>query len=888
VPLFAGARLGPYEILSALGAGGMGEVYRARDTRLHRDVALKVLPEGFALDPDRLARFRREAQVLASLNHPNIGAIHGLEETDPSTSSGQAVCALVLELVEGPTLADRIAQGPMPVDEALAIAQQIADALEAAHEQGVVHRDLKPANIKVRPDGAVKVLDFGLAKALGNEAGPSTGTPAIVTNSPTLSMAMTGAGVILGTAAYMAPEQARGKVVDRRADIWAFGVVLYEMLTGKTLFTGETASDTLASVLKEQPDVDRLPWQVRRLLRSCLEKDPRKRLRDIGDMRLLLNEPPPRDDAATTQSSRVRLLPWALAGVFLAAAAAVAFVHFRESAPTPRNARFQMGTPDKTSLIAFRVSPDGRFLAFSASEAGGGAGGVRRLWVRPLDSLEARVLAGTDGAGQMFWSPDSAFLGFFAQGKLKKVRVTGGPPEALCDALNSGRGSWSRDGTIIFAPGPVEPIYRVPAAGGVPIAVTRLAAAESHYTPEFLPDGRRFLFWVTGTAEPDARGIYVGSLDGTAPIRILRDDSTSTPVYAPPAESSRSGHLLFQRENTLMAQPFDPERVQVTGDVFPIAEPVGQFSVSGNGVLAYAYGVGWQAGSSELVWLDRTGKELESAGPPGIYNNFRLSPDEKRIAFDRSGPSVPAPDIWVLDAVRGVTSRLTFDTAADNLPIWSPDGLRVLFPARRGGAFDLYIQGATGAGQEEPLIKMGTPSGWGSDWSQDGRFVLYQRPGTTTGQDLWIAPQAGDRNPFPYLQAPFNEQNGVFSPDGRWIAYVSDESGRNEVYVQAFPLSTEKRQISTTGGSDPAWRKDGTELFYLAADRNLMTTPVKAGGAMFEPGTPKALFQVPGNVTRRSYAAGSTGQRFLVSRPVGEVANTPVTVVMNWQAELAK
>ena len=797
----------------------------------------------------------------------------------------------MLELVDGPTLAALIAQGPMTLDDALPIARQIADALEAAHEQGVIHRDLKPANIKVRPDGAVKVLDFGLAKAFASTDVRHSSGPTAVTNSPTLSVAMTGAGMILGTAAYMAPEQARGRVVDKRADVWAFGVVLYEMLTGKTLFTGETASDTLASVLKEQPDVNVLPSQVRRLLRSCLEKDPRKRLRDIGDVRLLLDEAPPRDDAPTKQPGRMRLLPWALAGVFFVAAAAVAFVHFRESPPAERSVRFQVTSPEKSTIGAFGLSPDGRYLAMIVSEAG-----RSRLWVRPLDSLDAQPLPGTDGADWPFWSPDSRFIGFNAQGKLKKIAVAGGPPQSLCDAPSTAHGAWSRDGIIVFAPGPGSPLQRVPADGGVPVPVTTPGPGENHVTPDFIASGPRFFYTVARGTKPESNGVFVGSLDGSPSVRLLPDQSNA--VYVPPLTPAGHGHLVFRREGSLMAQPFDVERLRIVGEMFPLAGQVGAmsgsltgvggtqgaFSASVNGVVAFA--AGNVARDVDIVWLDRTGKQLQSASPPGVYDDFRLAADERRIVFGRSESS--NSDIWVLDMLRGVTSRLTSDPATDNLPIWSPDGLRVLFPSRRSGAFDLYIEPATGAAQEKLLIKMGTPNGWGTDWSQDGNLILYQRPGTKTGQDLWIAPQVSDRQPFPYLQSPFNEQHGVFSPDGRWIAYVSDESGRDEVYVQGFPLSSEKRQISTNGASDPNWRKDGTELFYLAADRNLMAVPVKARGTTFEPGGPKALFQVPGNLTRRSYAVGSTGQRFLVSRPLGETTGTPVTVVTNWQAAVRK
>jgi serine/threonine protein kinase len=859
--LTAGTRLGPYEILAPIGAGGMGEVYRARDTKLDRDVAIKVLPPSFAQDPERLARFEREAKVLASLNHPNIAQIYGIEER-----------ALIMELVDGQTL-----PGPLPLETALNYARQIADALETAHEKNIIHRDLKPANIMITPAGVVKVLDFGLA-ALPNR--DHEGADPV--NSPTLTISPTRAGMILGTAAYMSPEQARGKAVDKRADIWAFGVVLYEMLTGKRLFEGETVSDTLAQVLTKQPDWEQVPAKVRRLLKKCLEKDPKKRLRDIGDAWELLEDAP---IAAAPSRSRVSVAGWIAAAMLLLALIGLSFVHFRKAPPPEeRSVRFQVPWPEKSSDAIFRLSPDGRYLAIAGS-----LNSSSRLWVRPLDSLEARVLPGTEEARFPFWSPDSAFIGFFAQGKLKRIALAGGPPQAICDAPRGLGGTWNRDGVIVFTPDFGMPLYRVPAAGGGPAPVTKLAGSVGHAWPQFLPRTDRFLYFGfgVGLGKREASGIYVGSLDEKPPVHIL---AGSAATYAPPDASSNTGYLLFLRERTLMAQSFDPERLRLRGDLVPLAEPVGTevlgflpaFSVSDGGVLAYSSGE--EGANRELVWLDRTGKLIGSAGPPGEYSNFRLSPDEKRIVMDRSAPQ-SAPDIWVLDLLRGVTSRLTFDPATDNLPIWSPDGQRVVFPSSRKGLFDLYIKAASGAGQEELLIKLGTPTGWATDWSRDGRFILYQIPGVNTGQDLWIAPQFGDRKPFPYLQTQFNEQEGAFSPDGRWIAYVSDESGRDEIYVQAFPLSGEKHEISTGGGSEPYWKEDGRELFYMAADRNLMAVPVTLGTTI-TPGTPKALFPVPASALRHSYAVTADGQRFLVTRSAGEMP--PITVVLNWQAELKK
>ena len=878
--LTPGTRLGPYEIHAQIGVGGMGEVYRATDTNLNRPVAIKVLPESVGADGERLARFQREAQLLASLSHLNIASIYGLERAEGTT-------ALVMELVEGSTLADRIAQGAIPMNEAMPIAMQIADAFEAAHEQRIIHRDLKPSNVKIRPDGTVKVLDFGLAKAMD----PSPAGTSNFSMSPTITTpAMTQVGLILGTAAYMSPEQARGKSVDRRADIWAFGCVLFEMLSGRRAFEAEDVSLTLARVLERQIDLSPLPSdvpaRVRQILALCLRKDPRQRIGDIHDVRLALEgsfETPSRSDSAVTApaSTRLRIAALAIvAALAVVVAATLAFVHFRERPAAQGSVRFQVPPPDKSAILTFALSPDGRHLAFVAT------GERSKLWVRPIDSVDARELPGTEGVrsatGQLFWSPDSNSIGFVAEGKLKKVSINGGPPQTLTDVLNSTRASWGRERVIVMAPGPGAPLSRLPEAGGISAAVTKPRVGENHFTPEFLPDGRHVLYFVGGST-PETNGVYLTSLDeGAQPVRLLADATTAR--FTRSDAAGASGHLLFIREETLMAQLFDPETFRLTGDIFPVAEPVSQFSVSANGALAYTSGT--TAARQELLWMDRTGKQLGSAGPPGDYANFRLSPDEKSVAFNRLGAG---QDIWVLDIARGVPSRITFDAQTDNLPIWSHDGLRILWPSSRTGSFDLYVKPASGTGEDQLLIKMGTANGWGTDWSRDGKWVLYQRPGNTTGQDLWVAPQSpndsSEQKPVPYLQSMFNEQNGVFSPDGHWVAYVSNESGRDEVYVQAFPLTNEKHRVSAAGGTDPAWRKDGGELFYLAADRNLMAVPVRVSAKTFEPGIPKALFPVPGTNVRRAYVPSTNG-RFLIAKPVEENATVPITVVLNWHARV--
>ncbi len=890
--LTTGAHLGSYQVLAAIGAGGMGEVYRARDTKLNRDVALKVLPDAFTADPDRLARFKREAHVLASLNHPNIAHIYGLEDAGP-------VSALVMELVDGATLAELIeTRRGLPLDEVLPIARQIAEALETAHELGIVHRDLKPANVKVRDDGTVKVLDFGLAKALSPEHAASS---VDAMNSPTLTAQATELGIILGTAAYIAPEQAKGKPVDRRADIWAFGVVLYEMLTGQRGYDAEDVSDTLAAVLTRDVNWKALPTDVPprllALLRDCLVRDPKQRLRDIGDARRVLDQiiagvPDPAAVIAPSpaRSSSARALPWAVAAVALMGAATLTFVHFREKPPARQTVRLQVPAPEKSSITGFALSPDGRYLAFATvggSVSGVGVGATTKLWLRPIDSLDGRAVPGTEGTAvlqdQFFWSPDSEFIGFVTQdGKLKKVQVNGGPPQTLVSVGPNAHGAWGKDGIILLVRGGGAPIQRVPDSGGALVDVRKIGGG-SQFQPQFLPDGRHFLYYVVGVSS-EANGIYVASLEEDTQAKRLLPDSTVA-KYVPSEVPGRSGYLLFVRDTTLMAQPFDMDTVTMMGQMFPVAESVDRFSVSQNGALAYM--AGGPTFRQELLWVDRSGKPLGVAAAAAEYRTVRLSPDEKSIAFHRTeGANV---DVWVLDLVRGVPSRITFDPAADNLPIWSPDGRRILWPSRRSGNFDLYIKAASGTGQDEKLITMGTVSGWATDWSRDGKFVLYQRPGEKTGQDLWIAPQTGDasgepQKPFPYLASPFTEGNGMFSPDGRWIAYESDESGRVEVYVQDFPSTHQKVPISTGGGTNPAWSKNGGELFYLAADGNLMAVPYRATVTTFEPGAGKVLFPLTRPGVRRNYAVTGDG-RFLIGKPVEENISEPVTMVLNWLDE---
>ncbi|MGQ0732685.1 MAG: protein kinase domain-containing protein [Acidobacteriota bacterium] len=913
--LSSGSRVGPYEIVALLGAGGMGEVYRARDAKLNREVAIKVLLPAVATDADRLARFSREAQVLASVNHPNIAAIYGLEEAF-SPDAGQAgVRALVMELVEGPTIADlleasvhasasdatgatsalRAGAGTprgLPQDEALDIARQIADALEAAHEQGIIHRDLKPANIKVRPDGTVKVLDFGLAKAL--DTGVAARPDAAM--SPTLSMHATQAGIILGTAAYMSPEQARGRPVDRRADIWAFGAVLFEMLTGKRAFDGEDASVTLASVIKDEPPWSLLPADVpppvRRLLRRCLEKDPKRRLSAVGDARLDLEEArtQPEDTAAGTAGSRpapgpapspaTARVPWATAAIAALALAGVSLIWapWRPAAPPPR-VSFEITTASEglNSQVNIALSPNGRHLVARIDQ-----GGINRLWLRALDRVDGVPLQGTDNATFPFWSPDSRHIGFFADGKLKIIDILGGPPQSVTEAPGGGGGAWNGEGTIVFAPRAAGPLFRVAVSGGDPVQVTELDASRGesgHRYPQFLPDGVHFLFFARSlTGEESAT--HIGSLESRERTRLI--DSATSVRFASP------NLLLFLRESTLMAHRFDPSRREIVGEPFRVVEGVASGNNFQAGVTATDTGVlAYRPGSANrgltMRWIDRRGARGDAVGTPGVYENPRLSPDGTRLAYHSQDRGA---DIWVTDLARGATTRFTFDPGTDNVPVWSPDGARIAFVSNReGGVFNVYHRSASGTGEDELLLK--TPNNKTlNDWSADGRYLLYEENDPKTGSDLWVLPMTGDRTPMRVLDTRFNERGGAFSPDGRWIAYASDENGANEVYVRTFPVSGGKWQVSTGRGFSPRWRPDGKELFY---DRTGQMMAVDLSGTVpgrqFKAGPPTPLFPGLRSMPPHNYDIAADG-RFLVLTTTAADTLLPIVVVLNWLSGL--
>jgi Tol biopolymer transport system component/predicted Ser/Thr protein kinase len=869
--LALGTRLGPYEILMAIGAGGMGEVYRAKDAKLGREVAIKILPEAFATDPERLARFEREAKVLAALNHPNIAQIYGVEEH-----------ALVMELVEGETL-----KGPLPIQTALGYAKQIADALEAAHEKGIVHRDLKPANIKITPAGVVKVLDFGLATAVEDPA-PSTDPP----NSPTLTMRGTRVGVILGTAAYMAPEQARGHAADRRADVWGFGVVLYEMLSGKAAFAGDSVTDILAAVVKLEPDWSALPAStppaMAKLVRRCITKDRKQRLQAIGEARIAIDdymaggkELQPQAKAGPTTRP-----PWLVAtGVLLLATIVLAYVAYRQHfAEETRVLRFSVLPPDKATVDFQVLSPDGRSLLLVATQEG-----MSELWVRDLDSMAPRRLPGTDGASYPFWSPDSRKIGFFQSGKLKNIDVAGGPAITLADAASGRGGSWNRNGVIIFTPAVSQSIYRVPDAGGTVTAVTtvdRASGENTHRTPWFLPDGHHF-FYTARNDDAEKNAVYVGDLDSKDRKRVLH--ASSNAMYGPP------GYLLFLREQTLMAQPFDASSMTTKGDAIPIAEGVrhetlnlvGRFSVSQNGVLAYSSGASSApVDAAQLTWFDRTGKVTGRVGLPGVIYWPAISPDGRTIALDRVAAHNGMVDIWLYDLARGTESRFTFNAHSNSYPVWSPDGSHVAFRSPR----NLYQKAISGSAQEEVLDQPSAENVRITDWSRDGRYIIEQAFDPKTNFDIWVLPLFGARKAFPYLHMDFNESYGKLSPNGKWLAYQSDETKRAEIYVQSFPNPGGKMQVSTNGGTRPVWSRDGKELFFIDSGRKMMAAEVKSG-VQFEAGVPKPLFDtrlqqgLQQGITRFDV---SKDGRFLIPTALEEGANVPVSVVENWTAGLKK
>jgi serine/threonine-protein kinase len=867
----AGTRLGAFEVSSLLGVGGMGEVYRARDTKLRREVALKLLPEFLARDEEKLKHLEREAHLLASLNHPNIATLHGLEESE-------GLRFLVMELVPGETLAERLARGRISIEESLSIMRQMGEALEAAHDKGIIHRDLKPANVKVTSDGKVKLLDFGLAKAIAEEK-----SPADLSRSPTLTREGTEHGVILGTASYMSPEQARGQALDRKTDIWSFGCVLYEVFTGRKAFPGETVSDIIASILARDPDWDalpeRTPLKIRDLLRRCLQREPHRRLRDIGDARIEIEESLAEPATVPVASRPRRVLPLVMVATALVAVAVWGLLHFGRAAPRVVS-RFDLSLPPEEALTHLNDpvvtwSPDGTRLVYVG-------GRPRKLYVRAIDQMESTAIPGTENATTAFFSPDGEWVGFYGAGRLKKVQLATGSAITLCDVLDAWGASWGDDDTILFAPTPTSGLFRISASGGAASAVTTPDPSQgeiSHRWPEFLPGGEAALFTIwTGSSE-------------TSRIAVLSLETGQHPVVIEGASFARyssTGHLLYAREGQLVAAPFDLERLEVTGLPVPLSVEVrtvggfgtAHFSLSREGSLAYLPPSG--PPEKTLLWVDRNGWTRPLTETRRAYRDPRLSPDGKRLAvtiFDDRAY------IWVYDLERDALTRLS---GADGyVPIWTPDGQRITYDSATGPA--IIWQAVDGSSTPEKVTSTTAVNSAPSSWSPDGKWLAFNDALPKTRQDIWLLSLEGDRPARPLLQTPASEAGGVFSPDGRWIAYDSDESGRREAYVQPFPGPGAKWQVSTEGGSQVVWARNGREIFYRSDDK-MMAVEVETEPS-FRLSKAKLLFE-----GRYEYAAewfGSTnydvtpdGQRFLMIRSEEQPAPTRIRVVLNWAEEL--
>jgi serine/threonine-protein kinase len=944
MPLQSGTCLGPYEIVGALGAGGMGEVYRARDSKLNRDVAIKILLPEVANDPDRLARFSREAQLLASLNHPNIAHIYGLEAQEGREGqAGAAASFIVMELVEGPTLAERLAgagrvlsdppelpgpKGPgLQLDEALSIARQIADALEAAHEQGIVHRDLKPANIKVRDDGTVKVLDFGLAKA--TEAGGAG--RAGMTMSPTLTFNATQAGIVLGTAAYMSPEQARGKTVDRRADIWAFGVVLFEMLTGRALFSGETVTDIIAAVVTREPDLSALPAatppRVRDLVTRCLIKDPKQRLRDIGEARIAIERAITEPDARTPMAGGStgpalrtaplwqRALPWAL---FAAAVAGLAIVLSllapwrRAAPPAPVRVSVELGADVSQPTSGFGdaaiLSPDGAVVGFVAQKSGGG---TPQLYVRRLTQLQATALSGTDDADSPFFSPDGQWIAFFAGGKLKKISVTGGAAVTLCDAPNGRGGAWGEDGTIVFAPDSTAGVrlLRVSSAGGTPAPLTSVAEGESTQRwPQVLPGGKAVLFTGGPAGAYETANIVVQPLPSGARKVVQRGGYhgryLSSGLGSPERAERVGGHLVYIHDGTLFAAPFDLDRLEVTGQPVPALEGVtsnsasgsAQFAVSATGTLVYL--PGRSTGGVPIHWMAHEGKTTVLRATVANWFSPQFAPDGRRLALQiNDGQN----DVWVFEWARDTLTRLTFDPADDRKPVWTPEGRRIAFASARAdkSTLNLYWQRADGTGDAQRLTEsknLQVPA----SWHPGGKFLAFEEVNPQTGYDLMILPMEGDEasgwkpgKATVFLNSAFAEREPMFSPDGRWLAYWSNETGRSEVYVRPFPGPGGKWQISTDGGTYPTWSRTKHELFYGTQSAQIMVAAFTVEGDSFRAEKPRlwsdGRFIV--RAVNRSFDLHPDGERFALAAAAqmpGGAKLDHLTFIFNFFDELRR
>ena len=891
--LSGGTKLGPYEIVAPLGAGGMGEVYRARDTRLDRDVAIKVLPAHLTKSLEFKQRFEREAKSISQLTHPNICTLYDVGHYDGTDY-------LVMELIEGETLVQRLSKGPLPVDHVLKRGVEIASALDAAHRKGIVHRDLKPGNVMLTKSGA-KLLDFGLAKSAAVlESDPS---------AVTMTQPLTSKGTIVGTFQYMAPEQLEGSEADARTDIFAFGAVLYEMATGKRAFEGHSRASLIASIMASQPrPISELqpmtPPALDHLVRCCLAKDRDDRIQTAHDLKLQLEwislgGTQVGIPAPLTARRRYReRLAWGVAVVCVLVSGALLTSYVRRTSVALAPVRATILPPEGTTLVStsifagpVTVSPDGSQLAFVARKGEGRT----MLWVRSLRSFVTQMLEGTEGATRPFWSPDSRHLGFFADRKLKKIEASGGPVLTLAEAPEARGGTWNKNGVIVFAPQYTGPLYAVAASGGASRPVTELdreRGEDTHRYPHFLPNGRHFLFLARSSSAGAGREpvIVAAALDSSERKTVLHGASNV---------ACASGYLLFVRQNTLMAQPFDADRLETTGEAVPLVQDVrmderfslGVFSVSQDGILAYQ--TGREESQAQLVWFDRSGKRLGTVGAPeNYYPGFlNLSPKGTRVAvgiLDAAGLS----DVWLLDVDRGIRSKFTLDPGDDSHAVWSPDGSQIVYNSRASGEkFTLSRKATTSAGIVEPLLSTTDVELSLSSWSADGKYVLYATQPLGGKSDIWALPLDGDRTPRPVVQTEHDDGDGRFSPDGRWIAYVSDASGRFEVYVAPFPGPGGTLQVSASGGTEPRWRADGKELFYFAGDNRLMAVEITTEGGTFEVGQGAPLFQtreswLPGSGVR--YDVSEDGQRFLVFVPLDEPSASNISLIVNWPEELKR
>jgi len=896
--LTSGSRLGPYEILAPLGAGGMGEVYKARDTRLERTVAVKVLPSHLSENPEVRQRFDREARTISSLSHPHICALYDVGHQD-------GVDYLVMEYIEGQTLADRLVKGSLPLDQALRYGVEMAGALEKAHRQGIVHRDLKPGNVMVTSSG-VKILDFGLAKALGPSPSAS-----VLTALPT-EMPLTEKGTLLGTIQYMAPEQLEGKEADPRTDIFALGLVIYEMVTGRKAFTGVSQASLIGAILRDDPSpISRLqplsPRALDRIVATCLAKDTEDRWQTARDVGLQLDgirqerssaavEPAP---AAPAPRRRAGILPWGIAAVSVALAIVGLMAALRQK-PPPALLRSYLPPPPNTTYHFFganvgspALSPDGRRIAFGAREADG----TFRLWVRNLDALEGYPVPGGDGALFPFWSPDSRSIGFFAKGRLKVVEASPSPPPVreLADVVEARGGSWGADGAILFSPENFEALHRVPASGGTAAPATRLDQSrgdQAHRWPRFLPDGRRFLYEVRGRLVAGAPSVpvatFVGSLDGGG-NRLVLNESTSV-TYSPP------GYLVFRRANTLMAVACDPKSLALRGDPVVLTDSLEGFAATGMSLFSVledllVYSPRLDLTPSQLVWLDRTGKALSTVGPPSRLTHLSLSPDGRSAVVAQIEEPLP-PDLWIFDTGVGRGIRLTNDSVAQVMPLISPDG-RIFYSSFSSGPWDIWETTPQGGPSTKAFLSspQSKATKAANDISPDGRWLLYREFHAGTRGDLKVASLTGDRQLRTYVATADDESNADFSPDGRWVAYASDETGRKEVYAASFPDPTRRFRISSHGGSQPRWSRDGKELFYVLSGQ-LMAAAVGRQGDDLTFGESRALFPLPlftlvdpgfDLVTRYDVAPDG---RFLALLRAGEEKPTPLVLVQNWREML--